>query len=81
MGKLSNKVAIVTGAARGIGAAIAKKFQDEGANVVLTDILEEELKKTGNSMSGDNLYLNHDVSKYSFGYFIDLVNLLLLYLL
>ncbi len=62
MGKLSNKVAIVTGAARGIGAAIAKKFQDEGAKVVLTDILEEELKKTGSSMSGDNLYLKHDVS-------------------
>lgn len=36
--RLQNKTALVTGAARGIGAAIAKAFRDEGADVILTDI-------------------------------------------
>ena len=38
MKRLAGKNAIITGAARGIGAAIAKAFRDEGAEVVLTDI-------------------------------------------
>jgi NAD(P)-dependent dehydrogenase (short-subunit alcohol dehydrogenase family) len=42
MPNLHNKTALVTGAARGIGAAIAKAFIDEGAKVILTDILETE---------------------------------------
>jgi NAD(P)-dependent dehydrogenase (short-subunit alcohol dehydrogenase family) len=42
MAKLDNKVAIVTGAARGIGLAIAKRFVLEGAKVVLADVLEDE---------------------------------------
>lgn len=36
--RIQNKTALVTGAARGIGAAIARAFQDEGAEVILTDI-------------------------------------------
>jgi glucose 1-dehydrogenase len=40
MPRLENKTAIVTGAARGIGLAIAKRFIEEGANVVLSDIDE-----------------------------------------
>jgi len=35
MDKLKNKIALVTGSSRGIGAAIAKLFASEGANVVL----------------------------------------------
>ena len=40
--KLSGKVALVTGAAGGIGLAIARKFMDEGANMVMTDIQARE---------------------------------------
>ena len=39
--KLKNKVAIVTGAARGIGLACAERFASEGATVILTDIMDE----------------------------------------
>jgi len=39
---LSGKIAVVTGAARGTGAAIARRFVDEGARVVVTDVLVEE---------------------------------------
>lgn len=38
MPRLSGKTALVTGAARGIGAAIARAFADEGAQVIVTDI-------------------------------------------
>ena len=36
--RLSGKIALITGAARGIGEAIARSFVREGANVYLTDI-------------------------------------------
>ena len=38
MNRVVNKVALVTGAAQGLGAAIAHMLADEGASVVLTDI-------------------------------------------
>lgn len=42
MGLLSGKTAIVTGAARGIGKAIALKFASEGANIAFTDLIIDE---------------------------------------
>jgi NAD(P)-dependent dehydrogenase (short-subunit alcohol dehydrogenase family) len=42
MARLENKTALVTGAARGIGEAIARAFVAEGATVWLTDIREDE---------------------------------------
>jgi NAD(P)-dependent dehydrogenase (short-subunit alcohol dehydrogenase family) len=44
--KLSNKVAIVTGAARGIGRACAARFLEEGASVVIADVDGAALKAT-----------------------------------
>ena len=43
---LKDRVAIVTGAAKGMGASIALKFAEEGANVVIADIDLEAAKKT-----------------------------------
>lgn len=44
--RLEGKVAVVTGAARGIGAAVAARFAQEGAAVVCADVLEDELLET-----------------------------------
>jgi 3alpha(or 20beta)-hydroxysteroid dehydrogenase len=49
MGRLTGKVAIVTGAARGQGAAIARRFVEEGATVLITDVLAPE----GEALAGE----------------------------
>lgn len=43
---LKNRTAIITGAARGIGKAIAKRFAMEGCNIAITDINEDNIKAT-----------------------------------
>ena len=42
--KLEDKVAIVTGGARGIGAAVCRRYADEGARVVVADLLMDEAR-------------------------------------
>ncbi|MEQ6376579.1 3-oxoacyl-[acyl-carrier-protein] reductase [Bacillaceae bacterium S4-13-56] len=44
--RLENKVSIITGGGRGIGAATAEKFASEGAIVVVTDVNESDINKT-----------------------------------
>src|SRR3972149_3104721 len=64
--KLKGKVAIVTGASRGIGEIIVKTFAQEGANVVIADIMlepAEQLAVTCRGMGVQALAVKTDVTK------------------
>ena len=61
-GVLAGKVAIITGAARGQGAAEARRFAAEGARVVLTDVLDTDAKAVAQDIGEAALALGHDVS-------------------
>lgn len=64
--KLEGKTALITGAARGIGEAIAKRFISEGANVAIADINIDEANKTAAALSeigpGEAMGLRMDVT-------------------
>ncbi len=68
MGRLSGKVAVITGAASGIGEGTARRFAEEGARLVLCDVQEEKLhavEASINDASGDkvSLAVTADVSR------------------
>lgn len=63
MKRLENKVALITGAAQGMGAAHAKRFIEEGAQVVLTDISEDTGMKLAEELGKNALFIKHDVTK------------------
>ena len=65
MDRLDGKVAIITGGARGMGAAHAKRFLEEGAKVVITDILEKEGTAMASELGGNIKFMKHDVTKAS----------------
>lgn len=58
--RLQNKVAIITGAARGVGLAVAKRFCAEGARVVMTDINEAALLASASELEAKAFV--HDVA-------------------
>lgn len=63
--RLQNKVALITGAASGMGESMAHVFAREGASVVLTDLLEEEGEAVAASIrsaGGEAGFLRHDVT-------------------
>ncbi|MCF2530664.1 glucose 1-dehydrogenase [Yinghuangia soli] len=62
MTSLTGKVAIITGAARGMGEAEARLFAERGAKVVLTDILEDEGRAAAAKIGDAALFVRHDVS-------------------
>ena len=60
--KLEGKTALVTGAGRGIGQAIARQFAEEGARVAVADIDPETARKTSDELSTKGLALELDVA-------------------
>ncbi len=63
--RLKDKVAFISGGARGLGAAMATLFAGEGAKVVIGDVLEEEGRQTEteiNETGGECLFVRLDVT-------------------
>ena len=66
--RLENKVALISGGARGMGAAESRLFAKEGAKVVIGDVLEEEGSQTEaqiNESGGECLFVRLDVTSES----------------
>jgi NAD(P)-dependent dehydrogenase (short-subunit alcohol dehydrogenase family) len=61
--RLKDKVAIVTGAASGMGAATARMFAREGAFVVLTDMNDADGQSVAREIGNRAQFVHHDVSK------------------
>jgi 3alpha(or 20beta)-hydroxysteroid dehydrogenase len=61
-GSLTGRVAIVTGGARGIGAAVATACVAEGARVIVADVLDSEGKELAHALGDAARYLHLDVA-------------------
>jgi 3alpha(or 20beta)-hydroxysteroid dehydrogenase len=62
MGELDGRTALVTGAARGLGAAIVRVFVREGARVLISDVLAEEGAKLAEELGAAADFSLHDVT-------------------
>lgn len=63
MGRVKNKIALITGGSFGIGRASAELLSKEGAHVIITDILDEEGQELARKLNGE--YYHLDVSNES----------------
>ena len=61
-GRLDGKVAVITGAARGMGAATARLFAEHGARVLLTDVIDEEGELLAKELGDAASYAHLDVT-------------------
>ena len=62
--RLENKVALISGGARGIGAAVTRAFAREGAKIVIGDVLEDEGRRTAEEVTaagGECYFVKLDV--------------------
>lgn len=62
-GRVAGKTALITGAAQGLGEAIARMLVREGARVVLTDINGPKVREVADSLGAVALALEHDVTQ------------------
>ena len=63
MGRVDDKVALISGGARGMGAAHARMLVDEGAKVVIGDILDDEGKAVADDIGDAVRYVHLDVTQ------------------
>ncbi len=63
MARLDGKVSLISGGARGIGAAIARRFLDEGSMVVLGDVLDDDGAQLLAQLGDGARYVHLDVTK------------------
>jgi 3(or 17)beta-hydroxysteroid dehydrogenase len=63
MGRVEGKIALVTGAALGLGRAAAARLAAEGAKVVLTDVRDNEGAAAASAIGSAASFVHHDVSK------------------
>jgi 3-oxoacyl-[acyl-carrier protein] reductase len=63
MGVLDEKVAIVTGSARGIGRATAELLAEHGAKVVINDLDADEAEQTAGEIDGDTVVFGGDLTR------------------
>lgn len=61
MGRLENKIVLVTGSARGIGKVISQRFHKEGATLPINDMRVKESLSFSESLTDRNEYLHLDV--------------------
>jgi 3(or 17)beta-hydroxysteroid dehydrogenase len=59
MNRLDGKIALISGAARGIGAETARLMVEAGARVVIGDILDERARETAREIGGDSAAVFH----------------------
>jgi len=62
MGRVAGKIALITGAASGLGFADAKLLAEEGAKVVLTDVNIEKGEAAALELGPSASFIKHDVS-------------------
>ena len=66
MGRIENKVAVITGGAGGIGSEVARRFVDEGALVLLVDLDEDALTQVCSELPSNRVsYLTADVTSWA----------------
>ena len=63
MGKLEGKVAVITGAASGMGAATARLFASEGARVLVTDMNETKGQEVAEELGANGEFKKVDVAR------------------
>jgi NAD(P)-dependent dehydrogenase (short-subunit alcohol dehydrogenase family) len=61
--KLNDKVVVITGAARGIGAAIAERYVKEAAKVVIADLNEDGAKHVAAALGPNALGIRLDITQ------------------